>query len=126
MLDRLTQDMDSFRTEANLKLSKQQDVLIELMKKKSEVELESKELLLQLGEERKLLLEKTKYMLDEAEEQERKLSSELILETGILTRKLASNHNAIELARSKVAMMLDQTAKTKAKVRNRNMFAMPN
>lgn len=108
------EELETFRNEAREKLSKQNRVLNKLLNEKADVERESKEALYQLEQETTILIAQAKQKIDSESLEQQRLSSQLVQENGILTRRLASTQSTIASQRETVAKMLDQTAKTQA------------
>ena len=110
------QVLQTFSSEADEKLSRQQHILTKLQHEMSDVDRESRMIIKQLEEEIEVLIAQTQDQIDVESKEQSDVSSQLLLENGILTRRLTSTQKTIEEAQGKVAMMLDQTAKTQSRV----------
>ena len=119
LLDKQACELEAFRLEAKEKLTKQQVIWKQLCDQKNDVERESKESLCQVVEEVEDLVAETKEKINQHAAEQREEYQQLLLDNGILTRRIQSTNQSIECAKEKVATMLDQVATTQSKVNTR-------
>ena len=113
-------ELQDFRVEFEEKLSRQQTVVEKLVSEKNMFELQSNEAITQLEEDMKLLINSTRQKINADAANQLEMSQQLMLENGILTRKLAATQVTIHQAREQVAMMLDQSVKSQKNVSHKN------
>ena len=116
LLDKQACELEAFRSEAKGKLTKQQDVWNQLCDQKNNLERESKERICQLVEEVENHVITTKVKINQDADEQRETAQQLLLDNGILTRRMQSTQQSIEHAKENVALMLNKVATTKAKV----------
>ena len=116
LLDKQACELEAFRSEAKGKLTKQQDVWNQLCDQKNNLERESKERICQLVEEVENHRENTIEKINQDADEQRETAQQLLLDNGILTRRIQSTQQSIEHAKENVALMLNKVATTKAKV----------
>jgi chemotaxis regulatin CheY-phosphate phosphatase CheZ len=80
------------------------------------LEQENKEVIAQLEEELDILVHKTEKEIQRTSAEERGISEQLMLEAGILKRRLSHTRKTINDAKDRVTVMLDRTAGAQTKV----------
>lgn len=115
-LNKHQQDMNAFRSEARKKLARQRSVTVKLQNEKADLEQENKEVIAQLEEELDILVHKTEKEIQRTSAEERGISEQLMLEAGILKRRLSHTRKTINDAKDRVTVMLDRTAGAQTKV----------
>jgi CRISPR/Cas system CSM-associated protein Csm3 (group 7 of RAMP superfamily) len=115
-LNKHQQDMNTFRSEARKKLARQRSVTVKLQNEKAHLEQENKEVIAQLEEELDILVHKTENEIQRTSAEEREISEQLMLEAGILKRRLSHTRKTINDAKDRVTVMLDRTAGAQTKV----------
>eukprot|EP00956_Cyclotella_meneghiniana_P005553 scaffold7143_cov71-Cyclotella_meneghiniana.AAC.3 len=116
LLDKQACELEAFRSEAKGKLTKQQDVWNQLCDQKNNLERESKERICQLVEEVENHVITTKVKINQDADEQRETAQQLLLDNGIVTRRIQSTQQSIEHAKENVALMLNKVATTKAKL----------
>ena len=116
MIEDQDRELQEFRVEVEGKLSRQQTVVKKLLSEKNMFELQSNEAIAQLEEDMRLLVNSTRQKINADAANQLEMSQQLMLENGILTRKLGVTQTTIHQAKEQVAMMLDQSVKSQKNV----------